>query len=327
MKRGFTLIELLVVIAIIAILAAVLLPVLHSAQVRAMRSQCMNNIRQCAGGVLTFDGDNNNCFPPAGWASGDWQVSWDTLCYPYVGGGNPANPALTMTTGEYAANADDAATFDLAMGLKLMACPFDTLPGFPKDSWMTTANGALSTTIKDYEMISTAEKGGAEWGPDNLFQRDTRNGLPPVSQIQGVGIYWEDQSAPANPNWNPPGFPETVVRHPAGTILLAEDANNWNAEGNIWPCCVEGPIASGLGAYEVFYQIDPTVQNASEVSTSTGSSEGFLLYQLQRNRFNYAFHDGHVETLTYQQTAQPQKIGAMVNYQVPNGMWNVNTAQ
>jgi prepilin-type N-terminal cleavage/methylation domain-containing protein/prepilin-type processing-associated H-X9-DG protein len=323
--RGFTLIELLVVIAIIAILAAVLLPVLHSAQVRAQRAQCMNNIRECAGGILTFDSDNDSHFPPAGWASGDWQVSWDTLCYSYIGGGNPANPSVTMTTGEYAPDSDDAATFDLAMGLKALVCPFDTYPAFPKDSFMTSISGSLNTTLKDYEMISSGTQGSASQGADNLFQRATQNGLPPVTQIQGVGIYWQDSSA-SGPNWNPPGYPDNVVRHPSGTIMLAEDVNNWNAEGNIWPCCVEGPIASGLSAYEVFYQIDPTISSAAQVQNGTAACEGNILYQLQQNRFNYAFHDGHVETLTYQQTCQPKKIGALVNYEIPNGMWNVNTA-
>jgi prepilin-type N-terminal cleavage/methylation domain-containing protein/prepilin-type processing-associated H-X9-DG protein len=61
--QGFTLIELLVVMAIIAILAAILLPVLAQSKIRAQGISCLSNMRQIQIGSTLYGSDNNDFMP------------------------------------------------------------------------------------------------------------------------------------------------------------------------------------------------------------------------------------------------------------------------
>jgi prepilin-type N-terminal cleavage/methylation domain-containing protein/prepilin-type processing-associated H-X9-DG protein len=78
-RRGFTLVELLVVIAMVALLLAILIPVLHSVRERARALVCSSNIRALTLGMTLYEHKNEafpyglsyNSTPPPGDYAGD----------------------------------------------------------------------------------------------------------------------------------------------------------------------------------------------------------------------------------------------------------------
>ncbi len=161
--------------------------------------------------------------------------------------------------------------------LKVLHCPSDTLS--------TTISWAAFDQRRTYSLNS-----------DSSNRLDTVPGLPLPPAIHGIGVRWFGyDSSPVNTD--APGYRTCVITHPSGTIMVTENPKTNNIQGNETCSDTYGPND----------QID---------ATDTGTSAaGLTAYNLHDFRFNYLFHDNHVELLAPQSTVG---AGTINN---PEGMW------
>ena len=310
-NRGFTLIELLVVIAIIAILAAMLLPALAGAKARAQRTQCMNQVRQLGLGFNLFTVDNNDMYPPAALVFSAGQLSWDCWLNNYIGGNASPN---SMTQGVFFAanNAEqmsEAISLGYAIAPKILTCPADQ---FPKVQWF---GSTLLLATRTYAMNSVGPNQSTDYQVKPF--RGTFY-LPSLDQAgrHGVGIDWADQAS-ATADWTASGYKTTAVHDLAGTILLCEEPTGQQFAGNEWTAMCNGPQTALSGPNGDLYQISTPPAPPQDPNATQGINQGALLYKAHRSRFNYLFHDNHVEALKTDQTVGSGTLAA------PKGMWTV----
>ena len=107
-RPGFTLIELLVVVGILAILAAILFPVMANARQRGRQARCTSNVRQLALAFTAYTADWDGAYPPHEISEGRQEGEaikdpWDRRLFGYIG-----SDAL------YVCPANDEGTFSYA---------------------------------------------------------------------------------------------------------------------------------------------------------------------------------------------------------------------
>ena len=301
-RAAFTLIELLVVIAIIAILAALLLPALAAAKSKAQKTQCANGEKQLYLGINLFTGDHSEIFPPAGFAGGPQgslsgtTLTWDSYINRYIGG--HANNGMLLSGG---------LRVETESPPKILVCPadpnkvinWDSVDGDPLFGRRTYA----MPYCPQYFQVSTTSTG------KNRYDLSSGTSF-------NIGVYWSDTGLPAD--FDAKSFKTAIIRDPSGTLLLVEESNNQNVAGNIWPCVSIAVQSSAYGTW-LSQMWNPATwpANGSTLQVNMGS----FLYKAHGSRFNYLFHDGHVESLSTNATIGTATGATALSN--PLGMWTI----
>lgn len=183
---AFTLIELLVVIAIIAILAAILMPVLEKAEARAKQASCIDNFRQIGIALNIYPTDYNHVYPNC------LQPSTSTAQF-YVW-----QPRL----------------MDLMANRKAFSCP----AALPQSAWDTNVNSTLEPIIGENGKL---DRYGIVTGAGGSSYADNGTRFSIGWNDWGLNIGWPTILGMGADVGTQP-VTETMIRHPSDMIAVAD---------------------------------------------------------------------------------------------------------